>query len=83
MGYAKLSPKAHKIMRESDVLVPSPLLIDGNGNFMEKYQMLLTEYYARAGASAVIVGAHTGQFARQDLRLYMWLWNHPSRYWHS
>lgn len=74
MDFAKLSDKALKIMRNSHVLVPSPLLMDSNGIFLEKYQQLLTDYYCQSGASAVIAGAHTGQFARQDLGLYKsWL----------
>jgi len=61
-------------MKNSHVLVPSPLIMSQDGEFLEKYQRLLTDYYAQAGASAVIVGAHTGQFARQDLGIYKaWL----------
>jgi hypothetical protein len=35
----------------------------------EAYQRLLTLYYIRSGAAAVIPGAHTGEFAGNDLRL--------------
>ena len=74
MSYAQLDSKALEVMRNSHVLVPSPLLMDMDGRFLENRQRLLTDYYAQAGASAVIVGAHTGQFARQDLGLYKaWL----------
>jgi len=74
MSYAEIDGKVLEIMRNSHVLVPSPLIMGPDGEFLEKYQRLLTEYYAQAGASAVIVGAHTGQFARQDLDLYKaWL----------
>ncbi len=74
MSYAKLDSKTLGIMKNSHVLVPSPLIMSPDGEFLEKHQRLLTDYYAQAGASAVIAGAHTGQFARQDLGLYKaWL----------
>ena len=74
MPYAQLDKKVLKLLKKSDVLVPSPLIMSRDGKFLENYQRKLTEYYALAGANAVIPGAHTGQFARQDLGLYRtWL----------
>ncbi len=63
-------------MKNSAVWVPSPLLMGPGrkGKFLEKWQRLLTEYYARAGASVIVIGAHTGQFCREDTGLYrVWL----------
>ena len=46
--------------------MPSPLALDENLQMDEKYQQLLSLYYIRSGAKAVIPGAHTGEFALND-----------------
>ena len=51
-------------------LIPSPLMMDAKGRMLEDYQRLITLCYIQSGASAVIPGAHTGQFARNDLKIY-------------
>jgi hypothetical protein len=72
--FAMLVPRVLTILRNSHVLVPSPLAMSRGGKFLDRWQMMITEYYCRAGASAVIAGTHTGQFAREDLGLYReWL----------
>lgn len=49
--------------------MPSPLALDEKKRHHEAYQRLLTLYYIRSGAKAVIPGAHTGEFALNDLEL--------------
>lgn len=74
MPFAKLSPDTLNKLRASDVLVPCPLMVDEKGRMLVDRQEILTRYYIEAGASAVVPGAHTGQFARGDLELYeQWL----------
>ena len=61
-------------MKAGDVWVPSPLALDAQHRMLEDWQRLLTLYYIRSGARAVIPGAHTGEFAGGDLDLYgRWL----------
>lgn len=55
------------------VWTPSPLALDRNKKPSEPWQRLLTLYYIRAGARAVVPGAHTGEFSGGDLEVY--------RYW--
>jgi hypothetical protein len=55
------------------VWIPSPLALDEGRKPTEKWQRLLTLYYIRAGARAIIPGAHTGEFSGGDLEIY--------RYW--
>ncbi len=56
------------------VWVPSPLALDMDKRFLEDWQRLLTLYYIRSGARAVIPAAHTGEFAGGDPGLYeRWL----------
>ena len=54
---------ALRILREGGVWVPSPLALDSKKHPSEAYQRLLTLYYIRSGARAVVPGAHTGEFA--------------------
>ena len=42
-------------------------------NLQRKWQRLLTLYYIRAGATAIVPGAHTGEFSGGDLEIY-WYW---------
>ena len=56
-------------MQKGGVFVPSPLALDENKNQHEAYQRLLTLYYIKSGARAVIPGAHTGEFALNDVEL--------------
>ena len=61
-------------MKAGGVWVPSPLALDAEHRLLEGWQRLLTLYYIRSGARAVIPGAHTGEFAGGDLDLYdRWL----------
>jgi hypothetical protein len=70
----ELAPERLDVMREGGVWVPSPLALDERGRMLEGRQRLLTLYYLRAGARAVIPAAHTGEFAGDDLGLYdRWL----------
>ncbi|MEI7904413.1 MAG: hypothetical protein WCI43_03245 [Candidatus Firestonebacteria bacterium] len=55
--------RALKIIRQGGVWVPSPLALRENKYPDEAYQRLLTLYYIKSGARAVIPGAHTGEFA--------------------
>ncbi|HUI10848.1 MAG TPA: hypothetical protein VL221_11005 [Bacteroidota bacterium] len=60
-------------LKQGGVWVPSPLALDRRRKPLEKWQRLLTLYYIRAGARAVIPGAHTGEFSGGDADIY--------RYW--
>ena len=74
MSPVKITNEVHKKITEADVLVPAPLMIDRDGRILTEEQKLITLYYLEAGVSSVIVGAHTGQFARADIDLYrQWL----------
>ena len=74
MALAILAPEVLEKMRAADVLVPAPLAVSASGRIDEKQQRLLTRYYIECGASSVIPGTHTGQFARGDPALYRhWL----------
>ncbi len=74
MNFAKIPGATLDRMKQADVLVPCPLMLDGQGRMLVAQQELLTRYYIEAGASAVVPGTHTGQFARGDLELYaQWL----------
>jgi len=68
-----LPPAALSRLRNGGVWVPSPLALDKRRRPLEKWQRLLTLYYIRAGARAVIPGAHTGEFSGGDIDIY--------RYW--
>ena len=70
MQYAPMDPTANQRLHSATGLIPSPLMMDTNGRMLEFYQKLITLYNIKSGASAVIPGAHTGQFARNDLSLY-------------
>ena len=69
MPIIELSKSAQSIFNSGGVFVPSPLALDENKRHNEDYQRLLALYYIRAGAKAVIPGAHTGEFALNDLNL--------------
>lgn len=69
MAIAQLNTAAQSIFQQGGVFVPSPLALDANLGQSEKYQRLLTLYYIKAGAKAVIPGAHTGEFALNNLEL--------------
>ena len=61
-------------LRKGGVWIPSPLALDRNRKPAEKWQRLLTLYYIRAGARAIVPGAHTGEFSGGDLAIYSyWL----------
>lgn len=73
-GHIHLSENAHKILKRGGVFVPSPLALDENKIPDEAYQRLLTLYYIKSGAKAVIPGAHTGEFALNDIEVFSgWL----------
>ncbi len=65
----ELSNSAQSIFKSGGVFVPSPLALDEHKKHNEAYQRLLALYYIRSGAKAVIPGAHTGEFALNDLDL--------------
>ena len=69
----KLDEEKLANIRKGGVWIPSPLALDHDKKPSEKWQRLLTLYYIRAGASAIIPGAHTGEFSGGDLGIY--------RYW--
>ena len=70
----RLSASAHTKLKKGGVWIPSPLALDGDRRPAEKWQRLLTLYYIRAGARAVVPGAHTGEFSGGDLEIYRnWL----------
>jgi hypothetical protein len=72
--FALLSKKKIKRLQQGGVFVPSPLALDENKTPIESYQRLLTLYYIKSGATAVVPGAHTGEFAMNDLEIYRnWL----------
>ena len=64
-----LSDSAIHKLKTGGVFVPSPLALNSELNPDEKYQRLLTLYYIQAGAKAVIPGAHTGEFALNNLNI--------------
>ena len=73
-GHIPLSDKAHNTLKCGGVFVPSPLALNASKVPDEAYQRLLTLYYIKAGAKAVIPGAHTGEFALNDLNVFSnWL----------
>ena len=62
------------ILKAGRVFVPSPLALTENLMHNESYQRLLTLYYIKSGAAAVIPGAHTGEFSMGNLEIYRnWL----------
>ncbi len=69
MPAKELSNSAQSIFKSGGVFVPSPLALDEHKKHNEAYQRLLALYYIRSGAKAVIPGAHTGEFALNDLDL--------------
>ncbi|MBS0000639.1 MAG: hypothetical protein KFF73_16785, partial [Cyclobacteriaceae bacterium] len=63
-----------RILQRGKIFVPSPLALNERLVHDETYQRLLTLYYIRAGAAAVIPGAHTGEFSLGDLDIFRnWL----------
>ncbi len=73
-GGIPISETALKILKQGGVFVPSPLALDDKYLPSESYQRLLTLYYIRSGARAVIPGAHTGEFALHDIQVFSnWL----------
>lgn len=65
-----LSPGARTILKEGGALVPSPLALNNQKKVLEQYQRLLTLYYIKSGAKSVIPGAHTGEFALNDIDVF-------------
>lgn len=61
-----LAPEKHRLLQQGGVFIPSPLAMNENRKVSESYQRLLTLYYIKSGARAVIPGAHTGEFALND-----------------
>jgi hypothetical protein len=74
MEMKKLEEKKHASLKKGGVWIPSPLALDRKKKPSEKWQRLLTLYYIRAGARAIVPGAHTGEFSGGDLGIYSyWL----------
>jgi hypothetical protein len=69
----KLGEEIHGKLKAGGVWIPSPLALDRRKRPSEKWQRLLTLYYIKAGARAIVPGAHTGEFAGGNLEIY--------RYW--
>jgi len=70
----KLDEEKLASIRKGGVWIPSPLALDRERKPSEKWQRLLTLYYIRAGARAIIPGAHTGEFSGGNLEIYgYWL----------
>jgi hypothetical protein len=70
----RLTDKKFTTLRKGGVWIPSPLALDRDKRPSEKWQRLLTLYYIRAGATAIVPGAHTGEFSGGDLEIYeYWL----------
>lgn len=73
-GKIPLSDKALTILKTGGVFVPSPLALNEHKIPDKDYQRLLSLYYIKSGAKAVIPGAHTGEFALNDLGIFSdWL----------
>jgi hypothetical protein len=73
-NHIELSEHAALILKNGRVFVPSPLALDKNKTPNDAYQRLLTLYYIKSGATAVIPGAHTGEFALNNLQVFSdWL----------
>jgi hypothetical protein len=60
-------------IKRGGVWIPSPLALDRDRKPSERWQRLLTLYYIKAGARAIVPGAHTGEFSGGNLEIY--------RYW--
>jgi hypothetical protein len=61
-------------LRKGGVWIPSPLALDKNKKPSERWQRLLTLYYIKADARAIVPGAHTGEFSGGDIEIYSyWL----------
>jgi hypothetical protein len=73
MHMKRLNDDTFAKLRKGGVWTPSPLALDRNRKPSEKWQRLLTLYYIRAGARAIVPGAHTGEFSGGDLGIY-WYW---------
>lgn len=69
----ELDEKQLAKLKRGGVWIPSPLALDKRKRPSEKWQRLLTLYYIKAGARAIVPGAHTGEFSGGDLEIY--------RYW--
>lgn len=69
----KLDEEKLAKLRKGGVWIPSPLALDKDKKPGENWQRLLTLYYIRAGARAIIPGAHTGEYSGGKLEIY--------RYW--
>jgi hypothetical protein len=70
----KLNPLKFAKLKKGGVWIPSPLALDEDKKPAEQWQRLLTLYYIRAGARAIVPGAHTGEFSGGDLGIYeYWL----------
>jgi dihydrodipicolinate synthase/N-acetylneuraminate lyase len=68
-NHLQLTSIIQEKLKNGRVFIPSPLALNSNIEMDETYQRLLTLYYIKAGAKAVIPGAHTGEFALNDSAL--------------
>ena len=55
-----------KLIKQGIVIPASPLALDENRHFDEKYQNALYRYYGAAGAGGIAVGVHSTQFEIRD-----------------
>ena len=51
---------------EGQVIPASPLALDDDGRWSERYQRALVRYYLDSGAGGIAVGVHTTQFAIRE-----------------
>ncbi len=61
-----LPTDVRQILNRGVVIPASPLALDDQRRFDERYQRALWRYYSAAGAGGVAVGVHTTQFAIRD-----------------
>jgi dihydrodipicolinate synthase/N-acetylneuraminate lyase len=53
-------------LNEGQVIPASPLALDDDAQWSERYQRALTRYYLDSGAGGIAVGVHTTQFAIRE-----------------
>ncbi len=62
----RLPSNLRQILDRGVVIPASPLALNGERRFDERYQRAVWRYYSAAGAGGIAVGVHTTQFAIRD-----------------
>ena len=63
-------PQNVRTILDRGVVIPaSPLALDDQRQFSERYQRAVWRYYSAAGAGGIAVGVHTTQFAIRDPKI--------------